>query len=135
MACRADFFPAPKEVAGKAIELYRRADRLSPRDPRGWLIATGLGFAHFYEGRFDEAKSWAEKALGHNPRFAGAWRYLAASLARLGQRERAAAAVQELLRIEPQSTLSRYSASLRVLADTPWGGRLLEALRLAGFPE
>ena len=53
----------------------------------------------------------------------------------LGQSEKAAAAVQEMLRIEPQFTLSNYSASLRVLADTPWGGRLLEALRLAGFPE
>src|SRR5262249_39315679 len=28
---------------GQAIELYHRADRLSPRDPRAWLIATGLG--------------------------------------------------------------------------------------------
>jgi TolB-like protein/DNA-binding winged helix-turn-helix (wHTH) protein/Flp pilus assembly protein TadD len=73
---------------GKAIELYHRADRLSPRDPRGWLIATGLGLAHFYEGRFDEAKSWAEKALGHNPRFAVALRCLAVSLAKLGQRDK-----------------------------------------------
>jgi tetratricopeptide (TPR) repeat protein len=55
---------------GKAIELYHHADRLSPRDPRGWLIATSLGLAHFYEGRFGEAKSCAEKALVHNPRFA-----------------------------------------------------------------
>jgi tetratricopeptide (TPR) repeat protein len=120
---------------GKAIELYHRADRLSPRDPRGWLIATGLGLAHFYEGHFDEAKSWAEKALGHNPRFAVALRCLAASLARLGQREQAVAAVQEMLRIEPEFTLSSYSANLRVLADSPWGGQLLDALRLAGFPE
>jgi len=57
---------------GKAIELYHHADRLSPRDPRGWLIATSLGLAHFYEGRFGEAKSCAEKALVHNPRFADA---------------------------------------------------------------
>src|SRR5439155_7985678 len=53
---------------GKAIELFRRAERLSPRDPRGWLFATGLASAHFYEGHFDEAVSWAEAALVQNPR-------------------------------------------------------------------
>jgi TolB-like protein len=120
---------------GKAIELYHRANRLSPRDPRGWLIATGLGFAHFYVGRFDEAKSWAEKALAQNPRCAMALRCHAASLANLGQRDKAAAAAQQMLRIEPQFTLSSYRANVRVLADSPWGARLLDALRLAGFPE
>ncbi len=119
---------------GKAIELYHRADRLSPRDPRGWLIATGLGLAHFYEGRFDEAKSWAEKALGHNPRFAIALRCLAASLAKLGQREEASAVVQEMLKVEPQFTLSSFRAQLRLLDDSQ-GNRFLDALRLAGFPE
>jgi TolB-like protein/DNA-binding winged helix-turn-helix (wHTH) protein/Flp pilus assembly protein TadD len=119
---------------GKAIELYHRADRLSPRDPRGWLIATGLGLAHFYEGRFDEAKSWAEKALSHNPRFAIALRCLAASLAKLGQREEASAVVREMLRVEPQFTLSSFRAQLRLLDDSQ-GNRFLDALRLAGFPE
>ena len=100
--------------ASKAIELYHRSDRLSPRDPRGWLIATGLGLAHFYEGQYDEAKSWAEKALAQNPRFAVALRCLAASAARLGQRETAAAAVRDMLRIEPHFTLSSFSANVRV---------------------
>ena len=120
---------------GKAIELYHRADRLSPRDPRGWLTATGLGFAHFYEGHDDEARSWAEKALAQNPRSAAALRCLAVSAAMLGQREKAAVAVRDLLRIEPHFTLSRYKADVRLLADSPWGARLLEGMRLAGFPE
>jgi TolB-like protein/DNA-binding winged helix-turn-helix (wHTH) protein/Flp pilus assembly protein TadD len=119
---------------GKAIEFYHRADRLSPRDPRGWLIATGLGLAHFYEGSFGEAKSWAEKALGHNPRFAIALRCLAASLAKLGQREKASAVAREMLKIEPQFTLSSFRAQLRLLDDSQ-GNRFLDALRLAGFPE
>jgi len=118
-----------------AIQLYHRADRLSPRDPRAWLIATGLGLAHFYLGHYDEAKSWAERALAQNSRFAAALRCLAASAARLGQRDTAAAAVREMLKIEPQFTLSNYRAHVRVLADSPWGAGLLEALRVAGFPE
>jgi TolB-like protein len=120
---------------GKAIELYHRADRLSPRDPRGWLIAAGLGFAHFDEGRYGEAKSWSEKAVAQNPRFAAALRCLAASLARLGQKEKAAIVVREMLKIEPQFTLSSYSANLRVLTGSPRGARLLDAMRVAGFPE
>ena len=119
----------------KAIELYHRANRLSPRDPRGWLIATGLGLAHFYKGHDGEAKSWAEMALAQNSRCAMALRCLAASLANLGQKEKAAAAVKEMLKIEPQFTLASYRADVRVLADTPWGARLLDALCRAGFPK
>jgi tetratricopeptide (TPR) repeat protein len=120
---------------GKAIELFHSADRLSPRDPRGWLIATGLGAAYFDHGRFDEAVSWCEAALVHNPRFTVALRVLAAGLAKLGQRERAAAIVQESLRIEPQLTLSILRTRLRVYDDTPVRRNFLDALRLAGFPE
>ena len=120
---------------GKAIELFHRAERLSPRDPRGWLIATGLGSAHFYEGHFDEAVAWIEAALVQNPRFAVARRTLAASLARLGQREKAATVVQELLIIEPQFTLAELRARVRFLDRTPWGNAFLDALRLAGLPE
>jgi tetratricopeptide (TPR) repeat protein len=120
---------------GKAIELFHRAERLSSRDPRGWLIATGLASAHFYEGHFDEAASWAEAALVQNPRFMIALRVLAASLARLGQGEKAAGVVQELLNIEPQFTLAELRARVRSLDGTPWGNAFLDALRLAGLPE
>ena len=66
----------------KGLELFRRAERLSPRDPRGWFISTGLSAAHYYEGRLDEAALWARKALIHNSGFAIALRFLAASLAK-----------------------------------------------------
>jgi tetratricopeptide (TPR) repeat protein len=119
---------------GKAIELCLRANRLSPRDPRGWFVVTALAFAHFYEGRFEEAKCWAEKALGHNPRFAVALRCLAVSLAKLGQSDKATAIAREVLKIEPQFTISGFRAQLRVLDDS-LGKRYVDALRLAGFPE
>jgi TolB-like protein len=121
--------------ADKAIELYHRAERLSPRDPRGWLIAAGLGAAYFNDERFDEAASWSEAALVHNPRFTVALRVLAASLAKLGQTEKAAAVVRESLKLEPHLTLSRLRERLRVYDDTPWRRKVLDALRLAGFPE
>jgi TolB-like protein/Tfp pilus assembly protein PilF len=119
----------------KAIEMYHRAERLSPRDPRGWLIATGLGMAFFFQEQFDEAASWAEKALVDNPRCTIALRTLAGSLAKMGRRKDAAVVVQKLLKIEPQLTLSVWRARLRWLDETPWGNRYVEGLRLAGLPE
>jgi tetratricopeptide (TPR) repeat protein len=73
----------------KALELLRRAERLNPRDPRGWIRTGGMAFAHFVEGRFDEAASWAQNALAQSPRSAAALQILAASLAKLGQSDKA----------------------------------------------
>jgi TolB-like protein/Tfp pilus assembly protein PilF len=119
----------------KTIEMYQRAERLSPRDPRGWLFATGMGMALFFLDRFDEAAYWAEKALVDNPRCTIALRTLAGSLAKMGQREKAAIVVQTMLKVEPQLTLSIWRARLKWLDETPWGNRYVEALRLAGLPE
>ena len=43
--------------AEKSIELCVRAERLNPRDPRGWMIATSLGIAYFAQRRFEQAAS------------------------------------------------------------------------------
>jgi TolB-like protein len=120
---------------GKALELLHSAERLSPRDPRGWLIETGLGAAYFNSGRFEESVRWCETAVRHNPRFTVALRSLATSLAKLGQNEKAAAAIRELLTIEPELTLSSLRERLRWLDETPRGRVLLDALRIAGLPE
>jgi TolB-like protein/Tfp pilus assembly protein PilF len=119
----------------KAIELYGRAERLSPQDPRGWLLAAGLGAAHFMAGHFEEAVTSAEAALVQNPRFTVALRVLAASQARLGHRDKAAAAVRELLKVEPQLTLAELRSRIRFLDETSWGRAFVDALRLAGLPE
>jgi tetratricopeptide (TPR) repeat protein len=118
----------------KGLELFRRAVRLSPRDPRGWFISAGIAAAHFYEGRFDEAALWAQKALIHNPRFAIALRFLAASLAKQGKAEEAIAAAQQILNIEPELTLTKLRARLMFLSDWCWS-RYSEGLRRAGLPE
>jgi TolB-like protein len=118
----------------KGLELFRRAERLSPRDPRGWFISTGLAAAHFYEGRFDEAALWAQRALNHNPRFAVGLRMLAATLGRQGETDKAAAVMRELLYIEPDLTLTKLRARLMFLNDWCWS-RYSDGLRRAGLPE
>ncbi len=114
----------------KGLELLRRAERLSPRDPRGWFIATGIGMAHFFAGRFDEAVTWTRKALMHNPRYTPALRFLAASLAKQGQRQMALEVMQEVLKIEPDLTLSSLRRRLFFINEF-----YADALRLAGLPE
>ena len=94
-----------------------------------------MGMALFFLDRFDEAAYWAEKALADNPRCTIALRTLAGSLAKMGQREKAAIVVQTMLKVEPQLTLSIWRARLKWLDETPWGNRYVEALRLAGLPE
>ena len=118
----------------KALELFHRAQRLDPRDPRGWTTAGGMAYAHYQQGEFKEAVAWAQKALTNNPRFAGALWFLAAARGKLGEKENAAAAIAELLKIEPQLTLSRLRARSMHTREDVWL-KTAEGLRLAGMPE
>src|SRR5262245_40663931 len=118
----------------KALEHLHRADRLSPRDPRTWFINTGIGMAHFIAERYEEAVLWNKKALAENPRSAVALRVLAASQARLGQKDRAQEAIRELLKIEPNLTISNLQPRMRMQHKSVWAN-FSEALRLAGLPE
>jgi tetratricopeptide (TPR) repeat protein len=117
-----------------ALDLFRRAERLSPRDPRRWFIAGGLAHAYLTQGEFDAAISCARKALLYNPRYGPGLRFLAAGLAKLGRRDEAAAAVHRLLRIEPQLTLSSLRARVMFMDESVWD-KLADGLRLAGLPE
>jgi Flp pilus assembly protein TadD len=118
----------------KALELLRHAQRLSPRDPRGWFMASGMALAHIVEGNFEEAAACARMAVDQNPRSTIALRFLAGSLAQLGQKEKAATALRQILEIEPQLTLSRLRSRLLGIDEGVWS-KVAEGLRLAGLPD
>ena len=118
----------------KALDLLGRAQRLSPRDPRAWFMLGAVGLAHLAAERFEEATVACRAALDQNPRHAQSLRVLGASLAMLGQHERAAEVVQDILAIEPQFTLTMLRARLRGMADDVWS-KLAQGLRRAGLPE
>ena len=115
-------------------EMVERARRLSPRDPRRWFMSGAMAIAAIIDENYPEAITWAEKALVQNRRFAVALRALAVALVQIGQRDRAAQIVQELLTIEPKLTISgfltRIPVPLQSMART-----YAEALRAAGLPE
>ena len=120
--------------SGKALELIRRAERLSPRDPRGWFFASGMAFAHVVDGHFEDAAICARMAVDQNPRSTIALRFLAGSLARLGHKEKAAKALQDMFKIEPHLTLSRLRTRLLGIDEGVWN-KVAEGLRLAGLPD
>ena len=122
------------ENPGRALDLLGRAERLSPRDPRGWFMAAARSLAHLARDEFDEAVAAAQKALAQNPRSAQAWRFLAAGLARQGNLEGAAQAISEALRIQPSLSISNLRGWLKFMPDGLWE-KLSGGLRLAGLKD
>ena len=118
----------------RGMELFRRAERLSPRDPRGWFTSGGVAVAHYFEGRLNEAVIWARKSLIQNPRYTLALRTLAASLATQGKVAEAAAALRKNLDIEPGLTVTALRARMMFMDEGYWS-RYAQALRAAGLPE
>ena len=89
-----------------------RAQQLNPRDPRGWLMSGVMAVADLIDENDQGAIGWAELALAQNRRFAVALRVLAVANVRLGRLERAREAVDELLAIEPNLTISGFFARI-----------------------
>ena len=46
-----------------AIEHISASLRLSPRDPRSFLPLTAMSYAHFFADRYEDAISWATRAI------------------------------------------------------------------------
>jgi tetratricopeptide (TPR) repeat protein len=106
--------------ADKALELLYRAERLSPREPRGWLIAMGIANVHIQAGRFDEGISACRRALNQNPRNAMMLRMLAASLVKQGRQSEASQVAREVLAVEPQLTLTKLRARFMFVNAEFW---------------
>jgi tetratricopeptide (TPR) repeat protein len=120
--------------SGIGREMIERARRLSPLDPRGWFMLGAMALAAIIDENYAEAVTWAEKALVQNRRFAVALRVLAVALVKVGQRDRAAQVVREMLTIEPELTISGFLTRIQVPLDS-MARTYTEALRAAGLPE
>ena len=117
-----------------SLELLDRAERISPRDPRAWVMTAARADAHYVAGQFDQAVFFARKALARNPRSTRTMRILAASLARAGERQEAAEVIGNILALEPGLTITKMRARLNFWPEALWN-KLADGLRLAGLPE
>ena len=117
-----------------AIDRFARAMRLSPLDPRMMIMQSGIAYAHFMTGNYDEAASWAAMALQESPEYPPALRQAAASHAMAGRMEQAHKAMARLgnsfhtATLESQERTGPISARRRL-------ARYAEGLRCAGLPE
>jgi tetratricopeptide (TPR) repeat protein len=119
----------------KALELLFRAERLSPREPRGWFITMGMAGAYLRAGRFDEAISACRGTLSQNPRNSTVLRMLAVCLVKQGRQSEAAQVAREVLAFEPQLTLTKLRARSGYIEDVKFRNEYLATLSIAGIPE
>ena len=84
-----------------AIKHLAYAIRLSPFDPLSGHMQAAIATAHFFAGRYDEASSWAEKALREQPTYATALQAAAASNALAGRLKEAQKAMERLHQADP----------------------------------
>jgi TolB-like protein len=120
------------QAAGRAMAM--RARMLNPRDPRGWLMSGVMAIAAVIDEDFAEALAWAERALAQNRRFAVALRVAAVARVQLGQLDQARQAVEALLEIEPDLTISGFFSRIPVPVET-MARTYAQALHTAGLPE
>jgi TolB-like protein/class 3 adenylate cyclase/Tfp pilus assembly protein PilF len=117
-----------------AIEQFSAAIRLSPLDPRLFLMQTGMGYAHFLAGRYEDGLLWATRAMQNQSNFPGAQRTLMANLAMMGRIAEARRACNEHLKTDPTFCISDITlrTPLRRPEDVE---KLGQAYRIAGVPE
>jgi TolB-like protein/class 3 adenylate cyclase len=118
----------------EAIERFASAIRLSPLDPFIFRMHSGMAYAHFFAGRYNEAIDWAEKAVRARPTWLTAVRGASASYALAGRLDDARKFMVRMREIDPALRLSNLKdlLPLRRAADfAKWA----DALRKAGLPE
>jgi TolB-like protein/cytochrome c-type biogenesis protein CcmH/NrfG len=110
----------------------RRALRLSPRDPFSALYY-GIAAYSQYNGRhYEEAMRFAREAIRERNDFVGGHRVLTASAGMAGRSDVAAAALQELRRVQPNISLSWISKEMPFKLDED-RKHYLEGFRRAGL--
>ncbi|MGF9764415.1 tetratricopeptide repeat protein [Microvirga sp. 0TCS3.31] len=112
----------------EAIEVGKKALRLNPNQPDWYLWNVAAGY--YLSGHFNEALNCLQQMAQPGP----AYRLIAATYGKLGHLEEARQAAAELLKINPEFSISRFAAQAPYtnLDDL---ARYVTGLRLAGLPE
>jgi TolB-like protein/class 3 adenylate cyclase/Tfp pilus assembly protein PilF len=117
-----------------AIKHFSHAMRLSPFDPLLNRMQAGIATAHFFAGRYDEASSWAEKALRERPDYQSALRVSAASNALAGRLKEARKSMAAIRQSDPTLRISTLEHRLPLQRPEDFA-RWCEAMQIAGLPE
>ncbi|WP_018236857.1 winged helix-turn-helix domain-containing tetratricopeptide repeat protein [Ensifer sp. BR816] len=118
----------------EALAHFERANRLSPGDRGAHFSLCGIADVHMIRGDYDEATSWAARALASNPNFDPTLWVLIAANAHLGCMEEAHRYLRALKRLTPAVTIVRIKTG-QPAKDPKRIAALLEGLRRAGLEE
>ncbi len=113
---------------------FERALRLSPLDISVYRTYAGSAFSYLFLRQFDDAVSWASKALHHNSKFTATHRVLAASLGHAGRLDEARQVVEQLQALVPGLTVTRFGNETR-FRHPEYFELLMDGLRKAGLPK
>jgi TolB-like protein len=116
-----------------ALADVERALQLSPSDAFCFAWRSAGSYAHFAFGRYDEALSWAERALRERPGYLPAARMVVASAA-LGAKPTPEISVARLRELDPVLRLSNVNQQIPFCRAEDLN-RLTDGLRKAGLPE
>jgi TolB-like protein len=118
----------------EAIRHFAFAMRFSPLDPHSVGMQAGTALAHFFAGRYDEASSWAEKALWES-NYQTTLFVAAASNALGGRSSEARKMIARLRELYPTSRVSNVKDWASTLSRPELLAKLEDGLRKAGLPE
>ena len=124
----------------QAIECFRKAERIAPRDPSRWVWLSGLGRAQMFLGQDAAAVQSLYAAVAANPKAYDTHAFLAAACALAGRRQEAHVALNECNRLKPGLTITRLERiwSVPLEATDPryrkYHDRLNIGLEKAGMP-
>jgi len=118
-----------------AIERMLHMIRLSPLDPFIFQSFSLIGMCHFLAERYDDASSWADKALREQPNWAPAARIAAAGHAMAGRHSHARRAMERVRRIDPAMRVSQLGELIPLLRRPEDLAKFQDGMRKAGLPE
>jgi adenylate cyclase len=126
----------------EAVDWFRRADTIAPRDRVRWTWLQGLGRALIHLGRYAEAVEALRLAVHSNPHLSRDRAFLAAAEALVGNIDSAKLHLAKYNDVDPNMTVRRFveersSVPLEAASPAYLRGmeRILEGLRRAGMPE
>ena len=118
----------------EGLNRARQAKRLAPLDPHGFMADAALMLAHLVRREFEAVADLGRRSVGVTPGFTTNWKLLVSALGHLRRGEEAAAALAQLLRLEPKFTIREALDRCPLLRpeDLETYG---EGLRIAGLRE
>jgi len=122
------------DESATAVRHVEKARELSPLDPFKYYYDSLSASAHFADGNYQRGLELAESSYQSNSRHTSTLRIRVALLQRLKRQEEAREAGKELLRHQPDFTVSDYLAR-HPAAGFTIGHEMADALRSAGLPQ